>query len=88
MLESWAVSPSEHLRSRFLRAVNRVGSILASKGQWEKAAEYYQRSLDVDDLSEETYQRLMQCLQKLGRKTEALSVYERCRNTLNAAFGL
>jgi LuxR family maltose regulon positive regulatory protein len=88
MLESWAVSPREHLRSSFLRAVNRIGSLLASIGQWEKAADYYQRSLDVDDLSEETYQRLMQCLQQLGRKTEALSVYERCRKTLNAAFDL
>jgi len=88
MLDSWAVSLREHLRLRFLRAVNHMGSILTSIEQWEKAADYYQRSLDVDDLSEETYRRLMQCLQKLGRNTEALSVYERCRNTINAAFGL
>ena len=88
MLESWAVSPRERLRSKFLRAVNSISSGLASIGQWEKAADYYRRSLDVDDLSEETYQRLMHCLQQLGRNTEALSIYERCRNTLNAAFGL
>jgi len=88
MLESWTVSPREHLRSRFLRAVNRMGSMLASIGQWEEAAGCYQRSLDVDDLAEETYQHLMHCLQKLGRKSEALWVYDRCRNTLNAAFGL
>ncbi|MEJ2724961.1 MAG: BTAD domain-containing putative transcriptional regulator [Deltaproteobacteria bacterium] len=88
MLESWAVSPREHLRSRFLRAVNRMASILLSIRQWDKAVDYYQRSLDVDDLSEETYQRLMHCLQQLGRTTEALSVYERCKKTLYAAFGL
>jgi two-component SAPR family response regulator len=87
-LEPWAVSPRERLRSRFLQAVNRIGSSLASIGQWKKAADYYRRSLDVDDLSEETYQRLMHCLQQLGRKTEVLSVYERCRKTLHAAFGL
>jgi two-component SAPR family response regulator len=87
-LQPWAVSQRERLRSRFLQAVNRIGSGLASNGQWEKAADYYRRSLDVDDLSEGTYQRLMHCLQQLGRKTEVLSVYERCRKTLHAAFGL
>lgn len=86
-LESWAVSPRERLRSKFLQAVKRIGSMLASIGEWEKAADYYRRSLDVDDLSEETYQHLMRCLQKLGRETEALSVYDRCSNTLRAAFG-
>jgi DNA-binding SARP family transcriptional activator len=87
-LEPWAVSQRERLRSRFLQAINLIGSSLASIGQWKKAADYYRRSLDVDDFSEETYQRLMYCLQQLGRKTEVLSVYERCRKTLHAAFGL
>jgi DNA-binding SARP family transcriptional activator len=86
--DPWAVSQRERLRSRFLQAVNRIGSILTSIGQWEKAADCYRRSLDVDDLSEETYQRLMHCLQQLGRRAEALSVYERCRKTLHAVFGL
>ena len=86
--ESWAVSPRERLRCRFQQAVNRIGSSLASIGQWERAAGYYWRSLEVDDLSEETYQRLMHCLQQLGRKTEVVLVYERCRKTLHAAFGL
>ena len=84
----WAVSPRERLRSKFLLAVNRRGSDLMATGQWERAAAYYRRSLDVDDLAEETYQRLMQCLQHMGRKTDALSVYDRCRHTLHAAFDL
>ena len=87
-LEPWAVSRREKLRSKYLFAVNGLGSILESKGQWEKAAVHYDRSLDVDDLSEETYQRLIRCLQHLGQKTKALSVYNRCKKTLHAAFGL
>ena len=87
-LEPWAVSRRERLQSKFLFAVNRLGDILVSKGQWEKAAVHYNRSLDVDDLSDETYQRLIRCLQRLGQKTEALSVYNRCKKTLHAAFGI
>ena len=86
--ESWAVSPRERLRSKFQLAVNRLGSDLMATGQWARAAKYYRRSLDVDDLSELTYQRLMQCLQHLGRKTDALSVYIRCKHTLHAALDL
>lgn len=87
-LASWSVSPRERLRSKFLRAVNRIGSDLASIGQWSNAAGFYRRSLDVDDLAEDTYQRLMQCLQHMGRRTEALAVYGRCKKNLHAAFGL
>ena len=87
-LEPWAVSQRERFRSKYLQAVYLIGEGLESTEQWEKAAYYYLRSLDIDDLSEETYQRLMGCLQKLGRHAEALSVYERCKTTLDAAFGL
>jgi len=87
-LAPWAVSRRERLRSRFLLAVNRLGSDLESTDRWEKAAVYYHRSLDIDDLSEKTYQRLMRCLQHLGQKAEALSVYFRCQKTLYAALGL
>jgi DNA-binding SARP family transcriptional activator len=88
MLEPWSVSQRERLRSKFLQAVNLIGTSLSQIGQWKKAADYYRRSLDIDDLSEEAYQRLMYCLKQLGQKSEALAVYDRCRKTLNATFGL
>lgn len=72
----------------FLLAVNRLGCDLESRNKWEEAAGHYYRSLDVDDLSEEIYQRLMRYLQHLGQKTEALSVYNRCKQTFQAAFDL
>jgi LuxR family maltose regulon positive regulatory protein len=87
-LAPWTVSRRERLRSKFLLAVNHLGSHLQSANQWQKAADYYYRSLDVDDLAEETYQRLMRCLQHLGQTTEALAVYRRCQKTLQAALGL
>jgi DNA-binding SARP family transcriptional activator len=88
MLEPWTVSQRERLRSKFLQAANLIGTSLSQNGEWKKAADYYRRSVDIDDLSEETYQRLMHCLKQLGHKSEALAVYERCRKNLKAAFGL
>jgi DNA-binding SARP family transcriptional activator len=87
-LEPWAVSRRERFRSKYLQAVCLIGDGLESTEQWERAADYFLRSLDIDDLSEEIYQRHMGCLQKLGRHAEALSVYEHCKTTLDAAFGL
>jgi pentatricopeptide repeat protein len=88
LLESWILPPRERLRSKFLRAGNQMGDALESTEKWGKASDCYRRILDVDDRSEETYQRLMRCLIKLGRTSEAMSVYERCRITLSAVFGL
>ncbi|MEN8243447.1 MAG: BTAD domain-containing putative transcriptional regulator [Thermodesulfobacteriota bacterium] len=87
-LQTWAVSPSERFRNKYLQAVYFIGNHLESMDQWEQASYGYLRSLEIDDLSEVTYQRLMRCLQKLGRHADALSIYERCRTTLDAAFGL
>lgn len=84
----WAVSQRERLRSKFLLAVDRLGANLIAAGQWEKAAGYYHRSLDVDDLCEETYQHLMHCLRKLGRKSALRAIYQRCKNNLDAALGI
>ena len=76
------------MQSRLLQAVNRLGYDFESQGDWQKAAVFYQRSLEVNDLAEETYQRLMRCLLRQGRNAEALSAYNRCKNTLQAVLGL
>jgi pentatricopeptide repeat protein len=88
LLEPWILSPRERLRSKFLRAGNQMGDALESTEQWGKASDCYRQILDVDDRSEETYQKLMRCLMKMGRTSEAMSVYERCRTILSAVFGL
>ncbi len=53
-------------------------------GDFEKAADCYQSALRVDELTEEFYQRLMNCYHKLGRKAEAIKTYHRCCSALKA----
>ena len=69
-----------------MRCVNKLGHHWEMSGQYEKAVECYQRGLEVDDLAEEFYRRLMACYHRLGRLAEALSVYNRCRKILFATL--
>jgi len=80
--EPWAISYSERLRTKFLRAIEKLGSHLAEEGELDRAVECFNRAIEMDDIIEIFYQRLMICLKKLGRRTEALSVYNRCKKTL------
>jgi two-component SAPR family response regulator len=78
----------ERLRSKFLRAVGFLGRSLERDGQWTEAIACYRRGLEVDDLAEGFYQRLMLCHGRLGQIAEAVGVYDRCRKTLTAVLGI
>ncbi|MGE5173775.1 MAG: bacterial transcriptional activator domain-containing protein, partial [Betaproteobacteria bacterium] len=73
--------------SKFLRLVTMTGSYLEGIQQYEKALEYFQKGLEVDNLAEEFYQHLMVCYRELGRKAEAMAVYNRCCGVLSSTLG-
>lgn len=84
--EPWAISYQEKLRSKFLRAVTKLGQFFEKNGDQEKAIECYQKGLEVDDFAEEFCQRLMLCYDASGRKAEALSIYDRFWKKLRSTF--
>lgn len=86
--EPWSISLRERLRSKFLRHLVDVARHWEKTGQHETAIRYYQKGLEVDDLAEIFYQRLMVCYQQLGRRSEALAVYRRCRATLSLILSI
>lgn len=86
--EPWSISLRERLRSKFLRYLVDVARHWEKIGQHETALQYYQKGLEVDDLAEIFYQRLMVCYQQLGRRSEALAVYRRCRATLSLILSI
>ena len=84
--EPWIIPMQERLRSKFIRSVGKMGAFLGEKGEWDKAVEYYQKALEAENATEEFYQRLMICYQKLHRHTDALSTYHRCcKNSISPA---
>jgi LuxR family maltose regulon positive regulatory protein len=86
--QPWAISYNERLRSKFLRAIERLGNYLEEGGDLNRAVDCFQRAIEVDDVAEMFYRRLMSCLKQLGRKTDALSVYQHCERTLLSSLGL
>ena len=65
-----------------------LGQHLEGHGEIEHAMRLYERGLELDNLSEELYRRLMLIYQQLGRAAGALEVYRRCRHLLSVVLGV
>ena len=50
--------------------------------------ECYRRGLEVDELAEAFYQRLMTYYSSWGQRAEAITVYNHCRRVFRSAFGV
>jgi ATP/maltotriose-dependent transcriptional regulator MalT/DNA-binding SARP family transcriptional activator len=84
---SWTLPLREKLRSKFKWAIIQIARERIRKNRHEQAIQLYLRGLEVDELAEEIYQDLMTCYQNMGRITEGLSIYQRCRDTFLAVLG-
>jgi DNA-binding SARP family transcriptional activator len=87
-MTSWSVSLRERLRSKFIHTLLDVGRYWEIHGFWDKAIRCYQKGLEVDDLIEVFYQRLMSCCLETQRISEGMSVYRRCQQILSVVLGL
>jgi LuxR family transcriptional regulator, maltose regulon positive regulatory protein len=84
----WAVAARERIRKKFLRLVELAGACHEKIGQHDAAVELYEKALEIDELQEQFYRRLMLCLNALGRRAEALSVYQRCCWVIDARLNI
>lgn len=85
---AYALAARERLRSKFLRAVARIGQALEAEGEWDKALLLYQQGIETDPIAEELYRRLMRSYRHLNRIPEAVGTYERCRAILASMLRL
>jgi two-component SAPR family response regulator len=87
-LTSWSVSMHERLRSKYIHHLLEVGRYLENHGYWQEAMDCYRKGINVDDLIEVFYQRLMVCCLATRCLSEGLSVYRRCSQILSITLGL
>lgn len=84
----WSISLQERLRNKFIHCLIELGHFWEQQGMPARAIYCYQKGIEVDDLVESFYQRLMVCLEQAGRAPEALAVYRQCRQILSVVLGL
>jgi len=83
----WAIPMRERLRATFVAAVASRGRDLEQAGDASTALRCYLRGLEADDLAEPLYQGLMRCYDRLDRRPEALSAYQRLTRVLSIKLG-
>jgi DNA-binding SARP family transcriptional activator len=66
----------------------RLGTLLERDGDWPGAVDCYLRAIEVEPVAESFYRRLMNAYARLGRRAEALAVYQRCRQSLLTRQGV
>jgi ATP/maltotriose-dependent transcriptional regulator MalT/DNA-binding SARP family transcriptional activator len=79
----WVLPARDRLQAKLVRAVLATGEALEGKREWDRARALYERTLEVDNLAEALYRRLMVCLRESGDPAAALTTYRRCRELLS-----
>jgi ATP/maltotriose-dependent transcriptional regulator MalT/DNA-binding SARP family transcriptional activator len=83
----WTLPTRDRLQNKLVRAVLAAGDALERERQWSRARSLYERTLEVDNLAEAIYRRLMVCLREEGNPSGALTAYRRCRELLSIVLG-
>jgi len=81
--EIWAAAFRDKLKAKFGRSVIALATCLERQRKWDQAAALYSRALELDNLAEPFYRRLMICYRELGETAEALKTYRRCHELLS-----
>jgi len=84
----WMLGRREKLKASLEHVLEIVGRRLEEAGQWDLAAQAYERGIGLDMLAEPLYRRLMACQQRQGRPAQALETYRRCRQALSVVLGI
>jgi DNA-binding SARP family transcriptional activator len=86
--QPWSVSMRERLRGKFIHLLSSRGMGLEARGDAQAAADCYLRGIEADPIVESSYQGLMRCYEKLGKRGEAFGVYRRLKQTLSVVLGV
>lgn len=84
----WVLAFRDRLHAQFTRMSERLGELLECDSDWPGAVDCYLQAIEVDPVAEGFHRRLMSAYVHLGRRSEALSVYQRCRQTLLSRQGV
>jgi DNA-binding SARP family transcriptional activator len=84
----WLIAARDRVRNKFLRTLKLLGAYWEEQQAWVQALNLYERVLEIDNVAEDIYRRLMRCYVSAGHPAEALRVYRRCRQLLSLVLGI
>ena len=84
---TWVQGKRRELEEVRLRALNVLAEACLRSGKSEAAVQWAEQAVDVEQLRESGYRRLMAAHIAAGNRAEALQVYERCRRLLAEELG-
>ena len=84
----WAITFRNQLRAHYTRIIEQYATFLEQEGDWPDAIECYLRAIEIEPLAEVFYNNLMNIYIKLDRHSDALLVYQRCRQSLLTRLGV
>jgi DNA-binding SARP family transcriptional activator len=85
---SWAITFRNQLRAHYTRIIEQYATLLEQDGDWPGAIECYLRAIEIEPLVEVFYKNLMNIYIQHDRRSEALTVYQRCRQSLLTHLGI
>lgn len=85
--DEWVLLEQERLSQLHLDAVGWLVELAKGEGAWEEALASAKRLIHHDPVREDAHREIMRLSVLLGRTSEALRQYERCRAVLAAELG-
>lgn len=85
---AWALPVRERLRAEYLALIERLGTLLEEQGKLPEAVREYLRALEVEPVAEVMCRRVMMTYVRLGRRSEAIGVYQRFSHALYTKLGI
>ncbi len=85
--DDWVLVEQDHYRQRYLTALRRLVDSTKASGAYDEALVFARRLTHHDPLSEDAHQEVMRLCFLLGRTTDAIEQFERCRSVLEEELG-
>jgi predicted ATPase/DNA-binding SARP family transcriptional activator len=83
----WFLLRREELRRKCLSALLSLGHLVFTQGQYARAAEFFRRAIEKDEMFEEAHRELMRCYARLGERGQALRHYQTFEQLVSDELG-
>lgn len=84
----WTFSMRDRIKTQIIVALKQLAEYWEQQKTWKKALEIYQKCMEIENCSEELFQRQMICYQKLGCRAEVVTTFNRCQTELSIKLGI